>query len=223
LLTSREEITGELVEFFHYLTGRSLKTSYKHLLIAPVNMHQRFKEFIERETVNAKSGKPAEIVVKMNNMEENSIANLLYEAAQAKVNIHLLVRGFCCVKPGEAGLSETLKVASTIGRFLEHSRIFYFRNAAENPVDGDFFIGSADWMYRNLHSRIECIVPILDRSLKEKLWEILKSYLLDKKQTWDMDVEGNYHRRSGSELGVQQHLMEMAKRGGAFVEEEGNS
>jgi polyphosphate kinase len=222
LITAREEITSELVEFFHYLTGRSLKTSYKHLLIAPVNMHHRFKELIERETAHARAGKPAEIVVKMNNMEENSIASLLYEASQAKVSIQMIVRGFCCLKAGEPGLSENLKVLSTIGRFLEHSRIFYFRNGAENPVEGDFFIGSADWMYRNLHTRIECIVPILDRSLREKIWEVLKLYLNDRKQTWDMDPTGNYTRRSGSaEAGVQQNIMDMAKRGGAFSEEEG--
>ena len=223
LFTCREEITSELVEFFHYLTGRSLKSSYKKLLIAPINMHQRFKEFIDRETLHAKAGKPSEIIVKMNNMEENSIANSLYEASQAGVNIHMLVRGFCCVKPGLPGLSENLKVISTIGRFLEHSRIFYFRNAAENPVDGEFYIGSADWMYRNLHTRIECIVPILDRSLKEKIWEVLKAYINDRKQSWDMDNQGNYLRRSGADQGVQQVLMEMAKRGGAFVEEEGHS
>jgi polyphosphate kinase len=220
LLTVREEITSELVEFFHYLTGRSLKSSYKYLMVAPINMHGRFKEMIERETSNAKNGRPSGIIVKMNNMEESSITTLLYEASKAGVGIQMLVRGFCCVKPGEPGLSENLKVMSTIGRFLEHSRIFYFRNGAENPVDGDFFIGSADWMYRNLHNRIECIVPILERSLKEKIWDILQSYVNDKRQTWDMTSQGNYIRRSGTEQGVQHHLMEQARRGAAFVEED---
>ncbi len=220
LLTVREEITSELVEFFNYLTGRSLKSAYKHLLIAPVNMTQKFKEMIERETANAIAGKPSGIIAKMNNMEENSITKVLYEASMAGCSISMLVRGFCCVRAGIPGISENLRVMSTIGRFLEHSRIFHFRNGAENPVDGDFFIGSADWMYRNLHSRIECVVPILDRNLKEKIWDTLQLYLNDKRQTWDMDSEGNYARRSGSESGVQQSLMEYSRRGGAFVEEE---
>jgi len=219
LLTAREELTSELVEFFHYLTGRSLKSDYKYLLVAPVNMFTRFKQMIDREIENAKAGKPSGIIAKMNNMEENDISLALYKASQAGVSIELLIRGFCCVRPGVKGLSEKVKVISTIGRFLEHSRIFYFRNGAADPIDGEFFIGSADWMYRNLHARVECVVPILDRALKEKIWEALQAHLKDHRQTWDMNADGNYTQRKGHEIGVQQQLMVLAKQKSVMHEE----
>ncbi len=221
LLTAREELTAELVEFFHYLTGRSLKNDYKHLLVAPINMFSRFKSMIERETEHAKAGKPAHIIAKMNNLEENDISLLLYKSSQAGVSTEMIVRGFCCLRPGVKGMSEKLKVVSTIGRFLEHSRIFYFRNGAADPIDGEFFIGSADWMYRNLHARVECVVPVLDRALKEKIWEILQSYLKDQRQTWDMNSDGNYTQRKGSDVGVQQTLMNIAKQKSVMIEENG--
>jgi polyphosphate kinase len=212
LLTSREEITSELVEFFHYLTGRSLKSDYAHLLVAPINMFSRFKYMIEREAELAKQGKPSQIIAKMNNMEENDIALLLYKASQAGVRIDLIIRGFCCLRPQVKGMSENLRVVSTIGRFLEHSRVFYFRNGAGDPIDGEFYLGSADWMYRNLHARVECIVPILDRSLRERLWEILQGYLKDQRQTWDMNSDGNYIQRKGADIGVQSQLMISARQ-----------
>ncbi len=211
LLTANDEITQELVEFFHYLTGRSLKSDYRHLLVAPVNMFQKFKWMIDREKENARLGKPTGIVAKMNNMEENDISIALYEASAAGVKIDLNVRGFCCLRPGLPGLSQNIRVFSTIGRFLEHSRVFYFRNASVDPVDGEFYIGSADWMYRNLHARVECVVPILDRSLRERLWEILQMYTNDQSQTWDMDASGQYKLRKGGEVGVHQVLMSKAQ------------
>ncbi len=219
LLTAREEITSELVEFFHYLTGRSLKSDYKHLLVAPINMFSRFKAMIEREGEHAKAGRPAQIIAKMNNMEENDISLALYKVSQQGVNIDMIVRGFCCLRPGVKSMSEKVSVLSTIGRFLEHSRIFYFRNGAADPVDGDFYIGSADWMYRNLHARVECVVPVLDRSLRERIWEILQQHLKDHRQTWDMNSEGNYVQRKGNELGVQQFLMNAAKQKAVLIEE----
>lgn len=212
VLTANEELTSELVQFFHYLTGRSLKTDYKNLMIAPVNMFSGFRSLIDRERENAKLGKPSLIIAKMNNMEENDISMSLYNASQAGVDIHLLVRGFCCLRPGVKGLSEKIKVQSTLGRFLEHSRIFYFRSGQENPVDGDFYIGSADWMYRNLHARVEAVVPILDRSAKEKIWDLLQFYINDQRQTWDMKSDGSYTRRKGEDTGVHQILMAQAKQ-----------
>jgi len=116
-------------------------------------------------------------------------------------------------------MSEKVKVSSTIGRFLEHSRIFYFRNGAADPIDGEFFIGSADLMYRNLHARVECVVPVLDRALRERIWEILQSYLKDQRQTWDMNSDGNYTQRKGSDVGVQQSLMTAAKQKSVMIEE----
>lgn len=219
LLTANEEITSELVEFFHYLTGRSLKSDYKRLLVAPINMFSRFKQMIEREIEFARQGKPAHVLAKMNNMEENDISMALYNASQQGVNIDMIVRGFCCLRPGVKALSEKVKVISIIGRFLEHSRIFYFRNGAVDPIDGEFFLGSADWMYRNLHARVECVVPILDRVLREKLWEILQMYLKDQRQTWEMNSDGNYQQRKGSDSGVQQQLMNNAKLKSVMTEE----
>jgi polyphosphate kinase len=107
-----------------------------------------------------------------------------------------------------------------IGRFLEHSCFFYFRNGAVDPVDGEFFIGSADWMYRNLHARVECVAPIKDRALREKLWELVQLHLKDQRQTWDMNSEGNYLQRKGSDPGIQQLLMNAAKQKATLIEAE---
>lgn len=219
LLTAREEITNDVVEFFHYLTGRSLKNNYQNLLIAPVNMFSRFKSMIEREAEHAKAGRPAQIIGKFNNFEENDIAVALYAASQKGVEIDMIVRGFCCLRPGVPGMSERIRVISIIGRYLEHSRLFYFRNGAKDPVDGEFFIGSADWMYRNLHARVEAIVPILDRSLKEKCWEILQLCVKEQRQAWQMNSDGTYTRRNSSDIGLHQVLMQLAKARITLVEE----
>ncbi len=211
LLTGREEITSDIVELFHYLTGRSLKKNYNHLLIAPVNMLSRFKSMIEREAENVKLGKPGHIIAKFNNMEENDLASSLYRSSQAGVSVDLIVRGFCCIRPGVAGMSERVRVVSIIGRFLEHSRIFYFRNGAEDPIDGEFYMGSADWMYRNLHARVEAVVPILDRSLRMRCWDILQLYLNDHRQTWRMKSDGSYEDLRRAESGVHDRLLQLAK------------
>jgi polyphosphate kinase len=214
LLTCDDRITQELVEFFNYLTGKSLKQDYKHLILAPINMFSKFKELIQRERDHAKAELPALIMAKFNNMEENDISLALYEASQNKVPVNLIVRGFCCVKTNIKGVSETITVQSTLGRFLEHSRLFYFRNGKADPIDGDFFIGSADWMYRNLHARVEAVTPIYDRIAKEKLWHILQSYWNDSKQTWIMKSDAGYEKKktnsSAQSLGVQNDLMKQA-------------
>lgn len=212
LLTCHPEITQELMAFFNYLTGKSLKKDYQHLLIAPINMFQKFKDLIRREVNHAENGKPAQIIAKFNNMEENDISLALYAASQFNVQIQLIVRGFCCVKPEDRMFSKNMKVQSTLGRFLEHSRIFYFRNGKEDPIDGDFYIGSADWMYRNLHARVEAICPVYDRQAKEKLWDILQTYWNDKVQTWSMNSDGSYvkKRKQPTDVGVQQVMMDKA-------------
>lgn len=222
LLTARDEITNDVVEFFHFLTGRSLKNNYQHLLIAPVNMFTRFKAMIEREAEHASQGRPAHIFAKFNNFEENDIAVALYSASQKGVPIDLFVRGFCCLRPGVKGMSDNLRVTSLIGRFLEHSRLFYFRNGAADPVDGEFFLGSADWMYRNLHARVEAIVPVLDRSLKEKCWEIIQLCMKDQRQAWHMAGDGSYSRKNSNDVGLHQILMQIAKSK-AKITEEGQS
>lgn len=222
LMTSNEGITNDVVEFFHYLTGRSLKTNYQNLLVAPVNMLQKFKSMIEREAEHAKEGRPAHIMAKFNNFEENDLALALYAASQKGVDIDMIVRGFCCLRPRVPGMSERIRVISLIGRFLEHSRIFYFRNGAKDPVDGEFFLGSADWMYRNLHARVELIAPILDRALREKCWEILQLSVVEKRQAWEMNSDGTYTRRDSGEsldVGIHQTLMQIAKARVVLIEE----
>ena len=224
LLTCDERITSELVEFFNYLTGKSLKQDYQHLILAPVNMFQKMKELISRESEHAKAKRPSLIMAKFNNMEENDISLALYDASQNHVPIQLIVRGFCCIKTHVKGVSETIHVQSTVGRFLEHSRIFYFRNGQENPVDGDFFIGSADWMYRNLHARVEALCPIYDKASKEKLWNVLQAYWNDTQQTWTMKSDASYERKTKSAdmnvLHVQDELMRLAKSQQLFNEDD---
>lgn len=214
LLTAKPEITGELVEVFHYLTGRSLKANYQHLLVAPINMKSSFLEMIKREIDFKKQGLPADIIVKMNNLEDRQIIEALYEASQAGVSIDLIVRGFACLRPQLAGVSENIRVISILGPFLEHSRIFYFRNGQQNLLDGRFFIGSADWMTRNLHSRVEVTVPIYDRTAREKIWESLQTMLKDQRLAWDMRADGSYVQRQPSNdlpLGAHEALYEKAR------------
>lgn len=228
LLTCDERITQELVEFFNYLTGKSLKQDYQHLILAPVNMFSKMKELILREKQHALNGSPATIIAKFNNMEENDISLALYEASQSKVNVQLIVRGFCCLRPHVKGVSENITVQSTLGRFLEHSRVFYFRNGKADPVDGDFFIGSADWMYRNLHARVEAVCPIYDRAAKEKLWLILQAYLSDSKQSWNMKADASYERKTSvkgatkevAAVGVQNEMMKFASFHQAMTEDD---
>jgi polyphosphate kinase len=216
LLTCDPRLTEEVVELFHYLTGRSLKEDYEHLLVAPVNMRSRFMASIEREIEHHQAGRPAEIVAKINSLEDRRIIRLLYQASQVGVPIHLLVRGFCCLRPGVPGMSETIRVSSVIGRYLEHSRIFYFRNGADDPVEGEFFIGSADWMYRNLNRRVEAITPVYDAACRQKLWQILEVMRGDQRQAWDMDSEGHYIQRepedSSIQLGSHITLMQLARQ-----------
>jgi polyphosphate kinase len=196
LLTCNKRVCEEVVEVFNYLTGSSLKTDYKDILVAPVNMKSSFMNLIHRETKNKKAGKPARIIAKMNSMEDEVITEALYEASQAGVKITLIVRGFCCLKPGMKGISDNIEVLSVIGRFLEHSRIFYFANGSDNPTDGDFYIGSADWMHRNLHNRVELITPIFDTKLKEKLWEFTEIMLRDNRQVWILNEDGSYTQKT---------------------------
>jgi polyphosphate kinase len=213
LFTCNPKITGEVVELFHYLTGRSLKNDYQTLLVAPLNMRQKFLGLIDREVEHHKSGRPAGIIAKMNSIEDKPIIRALTAASQAGVPINLVVRGFCCLRPGVIGLSENIRVVSVVGRFLEHSRIFYFRNGQQNPVDGCFLIGSADWMARNLKRRVEVVTPIEDVTARQRLWQNLELLLSDTRQAWDMQPDGKYvqrHPRNPErEIGTQAELMRL--------------
>jgi polyphosphate kinase len=205
-----------LIELFNYVTGRSIKKEYLKLLVAPINMRERFVQMIEQEIAVARAGKPAQIIAKMNSLEDDIICAALYRASQAGVQVDLIVRGFCCLRPGVAGLSGNIRVLSVIGRFLEHSRIFYFSNGAPTPGAGNFFIGSADWMYRNLMVRMEVVVPVETPALKTRLWDILQIMLKDERQAWEMRPDGSYAQRQSSSperaAGTHDALMALRKR-----------
>ncbi|MFG0286184.1 MAG: polyphosphate kinase 1 [Phycisphaerales bacterium JB039] len=195
LLTCDGRITSEVVDLFNALTGRSLKDNYERLLVAPYTMRRRFYELIDREIELARQGRPGRIIAKFNTLEDRRITDRLYEASGAGVQIDLIVRGFCCLRPGVPGMSENIRVMSVIGRFLEHSRIFYFGAGREDPLDGDWFIGSADWMYRNLNNRVEATCPVYDAEARSRLHEILDVMLRDHRNAWDLMPDGSYARR----------------------------
>jgi polyphosphate kinase len=219
LLTCDPVLTADIVNLFHYFTGRSLEPPFSRLLVAPANMREQFVATIEREIEHHKSGRPARIVAKMNQVEDLAICRALSGASREGVPIDLIVRGLCCLLPGVPGCTENVRVRSIIGRFLEHARIFYFANGAANPLDGEFYIGSADWMYRNLSRRVEAATPVENRQLRERLWEILDVNLRDRRQAWEMQRDGRYTKlqsnaeTSGPEcMGSHAWLMEIARR-----------
>lgn len=215
LLTCDPEITEDLTGLFNYMTGRSRQRDYLKLLIAPVAMKKRFLQLIENEIELTKPGKPGRIIAKMNQLEDRGIMDALYRASQAGVQIDLIVRGFCCLRPGVPGLSDNIRVRSVVGRFLEHSRIFWFQAGKDNPLDGDMYIGSADWMYRNLQTRVEAATPILLVEHRARLWEVIQTCLNDCRQSWQMRGDGTYQRVAWDHLdaqdpraiGVHQYLM----------------
>ena len=193
LFTCNPAIADDVIDLFHFLTGRSLKRDYRKLLVAPVNMRDRFLSKIRREIDHARAGRPARIVAKMNALQDPKIITSLYEASHAGVTVDLIVRGFCCLRPKVPGLSENVRVYSILGRFLEHSRIFWFQNDGSPEY---FYIGSADWMYRNLDYRVEAITPVEDPALQQRLREILDIMLADKGHAWELEPDGTWTRRS---------------------------
>jgi polyphosphate kinase len=224
LLTCDPLITADVVDLFHALTGRSRRRDTAKLLVAPINMRERFLVLIEREMAHCQAGRPAGIIAKMNQLEDRALCQALVRAAQAGVSIDLIIRGFCVLPPELPGLSERIRVISVIGRFLEHSRIYYFRNGEEDPLRGDYFIGSADWMERNLSRRVEAITPVEAPPLRRRLWQVLQVMLRDHRQAWDMQADGSYLQRSppvdappdGPErVGTQETLMAMTLRADA--------
>ncbi|MFM8967117.1 MAG: polyphosphate kinase 1, partial [Vulcanococcus sp.] len=191
LLTARPEVGQDLAELFNFLTGFSKQQNFRRLLVAPVTLRSRMEDLIRRETEHARSGRPAAIKAKMNALVDPAIIALLYEASQAGVQIDLVVRGMCSLRPGLPGLSETIRVSSVIGRFLEHSRLFWFANGGADEM----YIGSADWMGRNLDRRVEAVVPIEDPALHARLLQLIDAYLQDNCTAWDMRSDGSFQRR----------------------------
>ena len=189
LLTSDEEIGEEVTNLFNFLTGYSLNTDYKCLLVAPINLRGRFIKLIQREISNKAGGKDARIVLKTNSLTDVELIGELYKASQAGVGIDLIVRGICALRPGVKDVSENIRVRSIVGRFLEHSRIFYFANGGEEEV----YIGSADWMQRNLDRRVEVVVPVKDDKIRRYLKEnILDVYLRDNVNARVLRPDGSY-------------------------------
>lgn len=193
LLTSNEEIAADATSLFNFLTGYSQQDEYKCLMVAPLNLREKFLELIRRETANKKAGKPARIIVKTNSLTDEGFIEELYSASNAGVEIDLVIRGVCALRPGVPGLSENIKVRSIVGRFLEHSRIFYFLNGDESSAE--IFIGSADWMHRNLDRRVEVAVPILDPEIKDYLRNVvIESYLKDNVNSKALRPDGTYRK-----------------------------
>ena len=207
LLTCNEEIASDVNDIFVQLTGLGRASQLKQLFQSPFSLHSMLLEAIEREVEHAQQGKPAQIIGKMNALLEPQVIHALYRASQAGVKIQLIVRGVCALRPGVQGLSDNITVRSVVGRFLEHPRVYYFRNDGEENV----FIASADWMGRNLFRRIETCVPILDPKIKRRvIKEALKLYLEDNVNAWDMQADGSYKRHSsrGKDQCAQMILLE---------------
>jgi polyphosphate kinase len=219
LFTCNPAVTGDVIKLFHHLTGWSETPAFNHLLVAPHTMRGRFMELIQREINHRRSGRPARIIAKMNQLEDPELIALLSEASRNDVAIELIVRGFSCLRPGVEGISQSIRIRSIIGRFLEHSRIFYFANGSENVLGGDFFIGSADWMHRNLSERVEVVTPVTDVTARERLWEVLDVLLRDRRQAWMMNSDGTYSQlepdmqQQGPEgVGAHEGLIELISR-----------
>ena len=206
LFTANPSIGADLTDLFNALTGFSRQEDYRKLLIAPANMRRRFLELVEREADFARDGKPARIVAKMNALVDAGIIQALYRASQAGVEVDLIVRGICCLRPGVAGVSYGIRVISIVGRFLEHSRIFYFANGGK----GEFYFGSADWMPRNLDRRVEAVAPVDDPILQRKLFSLLMTCLRDNRQAWDLAADGTYTQRQpapGATFAIHERLL----------------
>lgn len=211
LFTCREELGADLTDLFNFLTGYSRQQSYRKLMVAPVNLRDRMVAMIRREIEHCQNGASGRIVAKMNALIDPQIIATLYEASRAGVQIDLIIRGMCCLRPGVKEVSENIRVISIVGRFLEHSRIFYFHNNGQEEI----YIGSADWMPRNLDRRVEAITIIEDPDIAKDLQEILGVMLADNRQAWDLQPDGRYIQRrpaaNSPQSSSQKILMEMAQ------------
>jgi polyphosphate kinase len=189
MVTADDEIGADATELFNYLTGCSRQMEYRKILVAPVNLRERMNALIDREIQNVQAGKPAHVVAKLNRLADKQVIEKLYEASNAGVKIDLIVRGICMLRPGVPGLSENIRVRNIVGRFLEHSRVFYFANGGEEEI----YIGSADWMARNLKHRIEVVAPVSNPSLKDYLKNVLlAAYLRDNVRARELQADGTY-------------------------------
>lgn len=210
LFSCRPELGADLTDLFNFLTGYSRQSHYRRLLVAPARMRDQFLSLIEREIELHSSDQPGRIIAKMNALVDPALIRALYRASQAGVKIDLVVRGICCLRPGYPEISENIRVISVIGRLLEHSRVFYFGNGGSPQV----FIGSADWMPRNLDRRVEAIVPVEEPRLRDELIAFLELVLADNRQSWELQTNGAYTRRQPAagepEVSCQQTFIDRA-------------
>jgi polyphosphate kinase len=207
LFTSDREIGDDVTDLFNYLTGYSLKQDFRKLLVAPINLQQKLEAFICREIEYARRGEKAHLIFKINSLADKNIIDLLYQASQAGVKIDLLVREICCLRPGVEGLSENIRVKSIVGRFLEHSRIYYFHNGGQEEL----YLGSADLMTRNLSRRVEVLFPVEDPDHIQYLRDdVLQNYLRETQRAWVMQPDGKYKQSqlfNDKEPDIQEILM----------------
>ncbi|HEV2884278.1 MAG TPA: polyphosphate kinase 1 [Pyrinomonadaceae bacterium] len=212
LFTTDEQIGADASELFNYLTGCSRQMDYRKILVAPVNLREKTIELVDREIAFAQAGAPARIVAKVNRVADKEIIEKLYEASNAGVKIDLIVRGICMLRPGVPGLSENIRVRNIVGRFLEHSRVFYFANGGEEEI----YLGSADWMARNLNHRVEVVAPVSDLAIKHYLKNVLlAAYLSDNTKARELQPDGTYAKvelepgakLSNSQAAFMQHAM----------------
>ncbi len=212
ILSCDPELSADVAAVFNELTSATAYRGYSKLLVAPEAMRERFRELIRREAKHAQAGKPAGIRAKMNQLQDPDLIRELYRASQAGVPVDLNVRGLCCLRAGVPGLSDNIRVTSVVGRFLEHGRIYRFENAG-SP---EYFIGSADWMKRNLDRRVETIMPVTVTRIQAELEEIFAVYRADNHSAWDMQPDGSYVRRQPADgepaRPAQQVFMELARK-----------
>lgn len=218
LFTADPELTAAVHDVFHFLTANAEGGPYSPLLVAPLDLGQKMLELIARETEHARNRRPAHIIAKVNALTDSTIIRALYEASRAGARVDLIVRGMCMLRPGIRGVSQRIHVRSVVGRFLEHSRIFYFVNGGKEEV----YLGSADWMPRNLYGRVEVVFPIKDARLRQRVrQEILDTYLADTAKARILQPDGAYVRspqRPGKARHAQEELIAMAASGARPVE-----
>ena len=210
LLTASPSIGADVSDLFNSLTGYARQRLYRKLIVAPEFLRGRFIDLIQREADHARAGRPARIVAKMNALVDPAIIDALYGASQAGVQIDLLVRGICCLRPHVPGMSDNIRVLSVIGRFLEHSRIYFFGNGGES----EFYIGSADWMPRNFDRRVEVVLPVEKPALHERLSTLLAMYLSDNRQAWELRPDGRWLQRTPSGVARPSHELLLANSWG---------
>ncbi len=212
--TANPEFAEDALYLFNYLTAYSYHTEWNAFSVGPINLREKIIELIDRETELHTPENPGLIIVKMNSLAHREVIPALYRASKKGVKIQLIIRGICCLKPNIPDVSENIEVRSIIGRFLEHSRIIYFKNGGKE----EFYLSSADWMSRNLHKRVELMWPVNDKSLKKQLWEILAIYLKDNTKAWELHNDGSYQlispKNDEKPISAQQYFLDKIKKKG---------